>query len=115
MNYAFAGVSTAGECASLNAQDDEINFAALQLLGRQYPGPTLLISVGGAAHSVNFPGATNTAAKRQSFAASCVAYMKNNGFAGIDVDWEFPSSADKPHYTAFLKELRSQLDAQGRK
>src|SRR5262249_6269856 len=27
--------------------------------------------------------------------------------------WEFPGPTDKPHYTALLKELRSQLDAQG--
>lgn len=29
------------------------------------------------------------------------------------LDWEFPASADKAHYTALLKELRAQLDAQG--
>lgn len=113
LNYAFADVSAAGECVSLNQQDDEINFPALQVLGRQSPGLTLLVSVGGAAHSGNFSSSTSTAAKRQSCATSCVAYMKANGFGGIDIDWEFPSSADKTHYSAFLKELRSQLDTQG--
>jgi chitinase len=29
------------------------------------------------------------------------------------LDWEFPASADKAHYTALLKELRARLDAQG--
>lgn len=113
LNYAFAGVSGSGDCVSLNAQDDETNFAALEAISRQYPALTLLISIGGDGNSGNFSTATATAPKRQSLAASCVAYMKANGFMGIDLAWEFPSGGDKTRYTAFVKELRAQLDAEG--
>ena len=113
INYAFAWVSDSGECVSLSAQDDQINFPALQLLKQQHPGLRMLIAVGGASHSGNFSKATMTAAARQSLAQSCVSFMKVSGFDGIDIDWEFPGPTDKPNYTALLKELRSQLDAQG--
>lgn len=113
VNYTSAEVSNNGECVSINPQDDQINFPALQLLKQQQPNLRILISVGGASHSSNFSKATKTAPARQSLAQSCVRFMKVSGFDGIDTDWEFPSSTDKSNYTAFLKELRSQLDAQG--
>jgi GH18 family chitinase len=100
-------------CTSINAQDDQINFAALQLLKQQKPNIIILISVGGAAHSVNFSQATKSAAVRQSFAQSCVSFMKSSGFDGVDIDWEFPAARDKTNYTEFLRELRRQLDTEG--
>jgi GH18 family chitinase len=111
--YAFAGVSDGGECVSVNSQDDEINFPALQLSKRQQPNLRTLISIGGASHSGNFSKATGTVPARQSLAQSCVSFMKVSGFDGIDIDWEFPGPADTLNYTALLKELRSQLDVQG--
>lgn len=112
VNYAFAGVSTTSECVSINPQDDQINFPALQLMKQQRPAIKTLISIGGASNSSNFPKAAEAQA-RQSFAQSCISFMKSAGFDGIDIDWEFPTSTDKPNYTALLKELRTQLDAQG--
>jgi chitinase len=73
----------------------------------------VLISVGGASHSTNFSAVSATAATRANFAQSCVQFMTQNGFDGIDIDWEFPGFADRENFTALLQELRSQLDAQG--
>jgi len=39
--------------------------------------------------------------------------MTQNGFDGIDIDWEFPGPLDSAHFTALLRELRSHLDTQG--
>jgi chitinase len=113
INYAFAGVSDAGTCVSVNAQDDQINFPALQTLKQKYPRLATLISVGGASHSNNFSQAAKTAQTRQPLAQSCVAFMKASGFDGVDIDWEFPGASDQQNYTALLAELRNQLDAQG--
>jgi chitinase len=72
-----------------------------------------LISVGGASHSAYFPSAASNDAARQHFAQSCVQFMKQNGFDGIDIDWEYPTAGQKQDFTALLAELRRQLDAQG--
>ena len=111
--YAFATVTGAGVCASVNAQDDQVNFPQLAALKTQNPGLMTLISIGGAGHSANFSTAAATASSRQTLAASCVSFMKTNGFDGIDIDWEFPAAADTANFTALLTALWSALQTQG--
>jgi chitinase len=111
LNYAFASVSPQGECVSGDASADARNFPELQKLKRQFPHLNILISLGGAG-AQNFANAAQNAEARQKFARACVAFMRQNGFDGIDVDWEFPKNADeKRNYAALLAELRAQLDA----
>jgi chitinase len=110
--YAFANVTAAGDCVSVNAKDDSVNFPQLLDLKANYPQLLVLISVGGASHSTNFAAVSAAAATRAHFAQSCVQFMTQNGFDGIDIDWEFPAAADRGNFTALLQELRSQLDAQ---
>ncbi|MGB0385146.1 MAG: glycosyl hydrolase family 8 [Ardenticatenaceae bacterium] len=136
INYAFANVSSAGECVlgdpSADTQysypgdsaSDPLrgNFNQLNLLKEQHPHLKTLISVGGWSWSGHFSDAALTAASRQQFAESCVALMKEYGFDGIDIDWEYPVNGglpgnstrpeDKQTYTLLLAELRAQLDAQ---
>jgi chitinase len=111
--YAFANVTAAGDCVSVNAKDDAVNFPQLLALKANNPGLLVLISVGGASHSTNFAAVSADAATRAQLAQSCVQFMRQNGFDGIDIDWEFPGAADTEHFTALLQELRSQLDAKG--
>ena len=111
--YAFAGVSADQECVSLKPADDSVNFPQLVQVKQQFPNLRTLISVGGAAHSTYFPSAASNDAARQQFAQSCVQFMKQNDFDGIDIDWEYPTSGQKQSFTALLAELRHQLDAQG--
>jgi chitinase len=111
--YAFAGVSADNECVSGKVADDHVNFPQLVQLKQQYPNLRTLISVGGASHSTNFPNAASSDATRQHFAQSCVQFMKQNGFDGIDIDWEYPTAGQKQSFTALLGELRRQLNAEG--
>lgn len=37
----------------------------------------------------------------------------DNGFAGVDIDWEYPRGASLEHFAAFLKELRTAFDPYG--
>ena len=113
VNYAFADVSPAGVCVSINEQDDKANVAELIKLKQQHPKLRTLISVGGAAHSANFASAASTDAGCLKLVKSCIAFMTQRGFDGIDIDWEFPAAADKANYTALIVELRRQLDALG--
>ena len=111
--YAFANVTAAGDCVSVNAKDDAVNFPQLLELKVSYPQLLVLISVGGASHSTSFSAVSAATATRAHFVQSCVQFMTQNGFDGIDIDWEFPGPADSANFTALLQELRNQLDAQG--
>jgi GH18 family chitinase len=111
--YAFANVTAEGACVSVNPEDDQVNFPQLQELQEEYPQLLMLISVGGANHSTNFPAVCASPVLRANLARSCVEFMTQNAFDGIDIDWEFPGAADSANFTALLQELRSQLDAQG--
>lgn len=141
--YAFANVSSTGQCAiadswadyqtpylpSVNGQPYTGplygNFAALTQLKQLHPNLKVLISIGGAsaANTANFSAASSTAAGRSALASSCVdMFIKGNVapgisiaglFDGIDLDWEFPAAADKANFTALVTEFRTQLAALG--
>ena len=48
---------------------------------------------------------------RLTFVKSAVQFMTENGFDGMDIDWEFPGPSDSAHFTTLS--LRSHLDIQG--
>jgi chitinase len=73
----------------------------------------VLISIGGANHSTNFAAVAADPRLLAQFVQSSVQFMTQNGFDGIDIDWEFPGSEDSSNFTALLQELRNQLDSQG--
>lgn len=102
------------------------NFAALLQLKQLHPGLKIMVSLGGAsgANTAGFVYAASTPALRSQLAASCIdLFIKGNIasgisaaglFDGIDIDWEFPTAADKQNFTLLLQEFRSQLDALGK-
>ena len=102
-----------------NPAHDQKNLAALRKLRQQNQHLKLLISVGGWSDSQYFSDAAATAARRESFAASCVDFVVEQGLDGVDLDWEYPVSggaagtihrpADKQNFTLLLQELREQL------
>jgi chitinase len=98
------------------------NFGAIQQLKARHPNLTVLISLGGQAGNVaGFTTAASTEAGRAALAASCIdMFVKGNIapgvsapglFDGFNIDWEFPTAADKQSFTALLKEFRIQLSA----
>ena len=111
--YAFAEVTPTGACVSVNAKDDAVNFPQLLALAAEYPPLQVLISIGGASHSTNFPNVAADPELRAAFVQSSVQFMIRNGFDGIDIDWEFPGPGDSANFTALLQALRAALDAQG--
>ncbi|MBV9762320.1 MAG: hypothetical protein JO340_17300 [Acidobacteriaceae bacterium] len=110
--YAFAGISPSGECASESPAEDRVNLPELLKLQHRHPHLKILISIGGASSAARYTNATSTSARMRKLAKSCVQYMTDNGFNGIDIDWEFPTAAQKQTYSALITELRVQLDAE---
>ena len=98
------------------------NFGAIQQLKALHPNLKVLISLGGQAGNVGgFTTAAGTEAGRAALASSCIdMFVKGNIapgviapglFDGFNIDWEFPTAADKQNFTALLKEFRAQLNA----
>ncbi len=150
--YAFGGVNASGQCYTVDTWADyesplgfnlggnawgtvRGNFGQLQELKTLLPKLKVLISLGGANGSSNFPAAAATPASRQALVASCInLFIKGNIpadpiggypavsiaglFDGIDIDWEYPCGSnpavpcpDTANYTALLQEFRKQLNA----
>lgn len=97
------------------------NFGAIQQLKQLHPHLKVLISLGGQlGDSAGWVRASRTAAGRAALASSCVdMFVKGNIapgvrapglFDGFNIDWEFPSAADKQNFTALLTEFRAQLN-----
>lgn len=117
INYAFANIKD-GRMV-LGFPVDAQNLAVLTALRRENPSLAVLVSVGGWSWSGGFSDAALTAASRETFAASAVAFIERYNLDGLDVDWEYPGQAgagnvhrkeDKQNFTLLLEELRARFD-----
>mmetsp|Transcript_15025 Transcript_15025/g.29711 ORF Transcript_15025/g.29711 Transcript_15025/m.29711 type:complete len:1992 (-) Transcript_15025:64-6039(-) len=75
-------------------------------------------SIGGWSLSKPFPKMAADAKSRRNFAKNCVGLIREYGFDGIDVDWEYPTyedhdgtPQDTENFILLLKDIRAALDA----
>lgn len=84
----------------------------LQLLKKSHRKFKVLLSIGGWTYSPNFPSAVATPEKRAMFAQSGVQLMRDLGFDGLDIDWEYPQNeVEAENFRALLEACRKEMDA----
>lgn len=146
INYAFAAIGNNNKIKLLDSSVAITNvypgqssslpykgqFNLLTVYKKQYTGVKTLISIGGWSESGGFYNMSATAQGRETFAKSCVDFLHQYGFDGIDLDWEYPTSAagatvpldEMMYYTKYsavvynnylslLKKVKQKLDSAG--
>lgn len=104
------------------------HFNLLQTMKKKYKDVDLLISIGGWAGSRGFYTMLDTDTGINTFADSCVEFIRQYGFDGVDIDFEYPSSTSQSgnpddfdlseprrktineRYNVLMKTLREKLD-----
>lgn len=120
-----------GENGSLvlgHPQFDATNLEALAKVKRANSRLRLVASVGGWNWSNRFSDMASDARTRAQFIDSAIAFLRRQGFDGIDIDWEYPASigvacapphktcdrpGDKRNFAMLGRELRAGLDRAG--
>ena len=68
------------------------------------PNVKVLLAIGGyTAGTAGFETISSTSGNRQHFADNAVHFLRQYGFDGLDVDWEFPSASYKTPFTQFVQ------------
>lgn len=120
-NGEIVGIDPAADSYLLKGKSIEssntISGKSIIELAKPY-GTKVLLSIGGWETSYNFPQVSADSLKRAHFAHWCVKHIKQYGFDGIDIDWEFPgykqhkgTDQDRENFTILLQTVRDSLQA----
>lgn len=74
-------------------------------------GVKVLLSLGGAGNNTGFGGLTSSTQTMDKFVSQVMGVVKDTGYDGVDIDWEFPSNAqEKAGFSDLCRKLRKALD-----
>ena len=132
LNFAFARVDGGNrsaptfKLAPFDATDlgPTGQYARFVALKKKNPNLKVLLSVGGWTHSDPpndwiFSTMAETPEGRKQFIESSIKYLRDNGFDGLDLDWEYPSeptrggrAKDTSNYVKLLREVHEGFAAE---
>ena len=110
VNYAFFGVNANG---GINAPASPAASPSAVITKARANNARVFMSINDASGDgkTNFKKMASTTAGRTSCIADIMNKVRQYGFDGVDVDWEYPSTSDGTDvtFTAFMKELSDSL------
>ncbi len=74
----------------------------------------IIISVGGWGQSDAFPEIASDSTLRAKFITNLTNYVLQHEYDGVDLDWEYPSSADRNNVTKLIREMHAAFEREGR-
>ncbi|CAH1795469.1 unnamed protein product [Owenia fusiformis] len=118
--YAFAKMVN-GRLAPFEWNDDSTSWSKgmyqrVNDLKKKNPSLKTLIAVGGwNMGSAPFTAMVASPQSRKKFIDHAIRFLRNRGFDGLDIDWEYPGSrgspvVDKQRFIALIKELREAFE-----
>ncbi|KAG9571281.1 glycoside hydrolase family 18 protein, partial [Aureobasidium melanogenum] len=128
VNYAFAYIDPGSlQIVTMDAATEASLFSDTANLKIVKPDLKVFVSVGGWSFSDNgtatqpvYGDIAADSGKRQKFANNVVQFMRQYGFDGIDIDWEYPGAPDRggkkqdtANYVLLMQTLKQTFDASG--
>lgn len=88
------------------------NFLYPDLINKTHQaGRKIIVSIGGWGNCDNFSPMTANMTTRAKFVDNVKNFCRNNGYDGVDIDWEYPQSAvDLANLNRLIQELRAAFD-----